>query len=207
MKVSYNMLCVVVGLNLWAMSCADEENGVEDPMATSVVDEQGADANNAAKIGDGDKDGAKAEGEVVAAPEGVAEEDPMAAVSLADQGPAGEQHSESAATTAPAAAGGSLYVTVSHLNVRDVPSMNSQVVDIIKAGTAVSDMGRENRIWVRIGDGRYVSSHFLSDDESKRVEPPAVAAEPAGNSAAEAVDQETSYAGDSETASQEPAAE
>ncbi len=54
-------------------------------------------------------------------------------------------------------------VTTWSLRVRSGPSMTFPVVDYLKKGDQVEPLGRENLIWVKIGEHRYVSSKHLSD--------------------------------------------
>lgn len=67
-----------------------------------------------------------------------------------------------------------LYVAVSHLNVRSGPGIQHPVVDVITFGSQHMSLGTENKIWVKIGEGRYTSRKYLS--EQKLNEPMAVSA-------------------------------
>lgn len=58
-----------------------------------------------------------------------------------------------------------LYVAVSHLNVRSGPGMAHPVVDVINFNTRHVSLGTENLIWVKLGEGRYASSKYMTEQK------------------------------------------
>ena len=69
-------------------------------------------------------------------------------------------------TTQPAAeVAGDFFIAVSHLNVRSGPGMANSAVEVLTFNTPVQSQGIENRIWVKIGDGRYISKNYLSEQK------------------------------------------
>ncbi len=91
---------------------------------------------------------------------------------LAAEAPAAEPTPETPEASAPAAEpavaaspAGDFYIAVSHLNVRSGPGMANGAVEVLTFNTAVQSQGIENRIWVKIGEGRYVSKNYLSEQK------------------------------------------
>jgi uncharacterized protein YraI len=85
-------------------------------------------------------------------------ETPEASAPAVEPAPA----SEPAAAASPA---GDFYIAVSHLNVRSGPGMANSAVEVLTFNTAVQSQGVENRIWVKVGEGRYVSKNYLSEQK------------------------------------------
>jgi hypothetical protein len=56
-----------------------------------------------------------------------------------------------------------LYVTVSQLNVRGGPSMQFEPVGVVGFGATVEPIATENMIWIKIGEGKFVSNKYLSE--------------------------------------------
>ena len=56
---------------------------------------------------------------------------------------------------------GAEYQTRLWLNVRKGPGMKFEVVRVLNKGEKVKALGRENLIWVKIGENEYVSSKHL----------------------------------------------
>ena len=52
--------------------------------------------------------------------------------------------------------------TTDLLNVRSGSSMKFAVAKVLKKGEKVKSLGKENAIWVKIGENQYVSEKFLS---------------------------------------------
>ena len=95
-----------------------------------------------------------------------AEEAPAAAESApetAEPAPAATTESPAAQPATPAA--GDFYIAVSHLNVRSGPGMANAAVEVLTFNTPVQSQGIENRIWVKLGEGRYVSKNYLSEQK------------------------------------------
>jgi len=86
-----------------------------------------------------------------------AAETPETAEPVADAAPA--------APETPSDAAGDFFIAVSHLNVRSGPGMANGAVDVLTFNTPVQSLGVENRIWVKIGEGRYVSKNYLSEQK------------------------------------------
>lgn len=86
---------------------------------------------------------------------------------------------------------GSLFVSPSLLNVRSGPGMNFKVARTIPHNEKVNVIGTENLIWVKIGEGEYVSSKYLTEKPTDKAIDPAVSApaektvEPAAQPAAQ----------------------
>jgi hypothetical protein len=69
------------------------------------------------------------------------------------------------ATQPAAEVAGDFFIAVSHLNVRSGPGMANSAVEVLTFNTSIQSQGIENRIWVKIGEGRYVSKNYLSEQK------------------------------------------
>ena len=185
-------ICVITStMGLIYTGCADEESQVKDPVATTAESTEGVkDEKQAA-----DK---SAEDSIEATAQAPTTNDEASAPASIE----GQASPEAPAKTE-ASSAGSLYVNVSLLNVRSGPSMGAPVVDVLGQGSEVADLGRENQIWVKIEDGKYVSSKYLGTTKDAVIPDP-ISAEP--EVATETIDQGSTNAAvedTNETASEE----
>lgn len=70
-----------------------------------------------------------------------------------------------------------LYVTSSLLNVRSGPGMQFPAIKTLSFASSVqSNLGKENKIWLKLAEGQFVSSRFLASVKPTAAVDPAPAA-------------------------------